>query len=551
MNRKTKGNRNIGKKTYANAKNNTRDDYKRQHKNKRKDCKDNINEDVDNGRNNPSWYGADPAILRDAASIPFSWATGSQTVLQTSPSVKHTIPGICTISLVPTVGVSDSPNSAVNIAMNSMYTYVRHANSGHANYQSTDLMIYVLSMSQIYSYINFLMRIYGMASLYSQRNRYLPTALLRANYVDPQSIMDHMADFRSGINILINKAASFAVPDSMTIFQRHAFLYQNLYTEGTSIKDQLYMYVPYSFLQYGEVSEKGANLTSKAFIKGTPYTYDELLKYGNDLLNPLVASEDIGIMSGDILKAFGGNILKLASLPEVFEIMPVFDIGVLEQMHNATLIPYADYSVTQEIDEAQLTTWLKAGMGSWGLSNTQTRILTGYSVTNRSVYLTTTTADTSPELVMESSRLMARCDSTITSTNTSSNVTFSNFTYGTEIPVLTTIWYFSGAGEQFQLNSKSYDSFMCTIPSISYTDVKNGAWASDITNYSQFRFAPLMPLWSGAVASASTGNPYLELYNGYYLGMIDNYAVLNKQDIARLHDAAVLNELNVPFVSRV
>jgi hypothetical protein len=34
---------------------------------------------------------------------------------------------------VPAFGRADSPNSAVNIASANIYSYVRHANSGHSN----------------------------------------------------------------------------------------------------------------------------------------------------------------------------------------------------------------------------------------------------------------------------------------------------------------------------------------------------------------------------------------------------------------------------------
>lgn len=225
---------------------------------------------LEKGSNDPAWYAASNELLRDSASIPYSWPVGTPIDFHnplnlTAENRKWAVPGIQSIQLVPSVGLSDSPSSPINVAANATYAFVRHANAGHSNYDAPDLMLYIMAMSQVYSYICYLQRAYGVATLYAQTNRYLPDALLTAMGCNPGAIRSGLSDFRYGINVLINKAASFAVPAEMTVFNRQAFLYSNIYTEGTSIKDQLYMYNPNGFWQYSwDTATQKGKLTLKS-----------------------------------------------------------------------------------------------------------------------------------------------------------------------------------------------------------------------------------------------------------------------------------------------
>lgn len=300
------------------------------------------------GSNDPAWYAANAALLRDSASIPYSWALGTPIDMSNPLNVnadkrKVIIPGLQTLYLTPSVGQSSSADSPINVASNSTYAFIRHANSGHSNYDAPDLMLYIMAMSQVYSYIVFLQRAYGAATLYAQRNRYIPDKLLEAMFIDPR-VRTNLADFRYGINMLIQKAASFAVPNTMSYFNRQAFLYGNIYCEGESLKDQLYMYCPDSFWKYQwNATDSSGELVPTQFYGGTGgqgyFGVFGLIEYGNAMLDALIMDEDMNIMSGDILKAYGSNnIIKLQPLATEYPILPIFNLGVLEQMKNATVV---------------------------------------------------------------------------------------------------------------------------------------------------------------------------------------------------------------------
>lgn len=301
--------------------------------------------------NDVAWYAHDENLLRDAASLPFSEARGlplalSLPTISNAPvSDNYFMPsGLLTFYTAPSIGLARDKTAAVNIMTQQLFAAVRKGKSGYTNYDPNDLGLYVIAMAQVYSYINFLMRVYGFATLYTQRNRYVPRVILEEQNVDIENITSNLANFRYGINVLINKTASFAVPSAISYFKRQAFLYQNVYCEGSSIKDNLYMYSPYSFWQYQEGTSESAagSLVTKLFHTSntTYYTYQQLLTFGEELLAPLLGSQDIATINGDILAAFGVNgILQLTSLQEDYPITPIFDETVLLQFKNATLKP--------------------------------------------------------------------------------------------------------------------------------------------------------------------------------------------------------------------
>lgn len=367
---------------------------------------------VESKTNDPAWYAMSPELLRDSASIPFSNAAGVPYSLQVSANtdtatvndVKITVPGVLSFDVIPCPHCEPYANDPLNVAANSMLAFVVHANSRNLSYGASDLMIYNIAMGNVYSYINFLMRVYGTAQIFSTFNRNLPNVLAAAQYADYTDVINNLADFRYGINVLINKAASFAAPADMPYFRRLAFLFSGLYSEGESIKDQLYLYTPAGFMQYEETTETtGGSLKYKPYNNATTHTVKQLIDYGNELLNAIIGSEDMNVISGDILKAYGSDqLLKLATMPEIYSVLPVTDLAVLEQMQNATILGINANNMTVSITQSSRNTNTFALQGGVHLT------IDGsirQAITNKFI-LNTILTDPGPGDVMERTRMM-------------------------------------------------------------------------------------------------------------------------------------------------
>lgn len=516
---------------------------------------------LEKGSNDPAWYAASNELLRDSASIPYSWPVGTPIDFHnplnlTASTRKWSVPGIQSIQLVPSVGLSDSPSSPINVASNATYAFVRHANSGHSNYDAPDLMLYIMSMSQIYSYICYLQRIYGVATLYAQTNRYLPDALLTAMGCNPRAIRSALSDFRYGINVLINKAASFAVPAEMTVFNRQAFLYSNIYTEGTSIKDQLYMYNPNGFWQYSwdTTTQKG-----KLTLKGLPsflMSTQDLLDYGNNLLDPLIYDEDINIMSGDILKAYSTDkILKLAPLPTEYPILPLYNKEVLEQMQNATAVlqewETSSNYVTCNIEQDSTNGWLVSIPKATVESKTATpdwkdnaRMQALKTLTSDKI-ISTDTADVTPDITMENTRLVLGATGWTQVSPTKATI---NLICGSEIPVQVKYWY-----NRVTTSAQGLDEISITPAVSAYpwmvavdTDVVSNIGKLCMSGVFKYRTSQMLNVFK---QDGATVNPTFLEANLY--SVVDNYAVISNDDLQKLHSAALMNELHVPFIGKI
>lgn len=499
--------------------------------------------------NDVEWYAMNEQLLRDAASLPFSQAAGTTFtrefesvpgVTVTNPSALEVVPGIMTLIIDPIIGDAQTadtadPSSPLNMASMAQYTMVRKANSGSANYDAPDYMMYNLSVANIYSYIVMLQRVYGTCRLYSHYNRYLPNAVISAQHVDFDDVIAHLADFRYGINSLIARASSFACPATMKYFNRMAFLFSGIYAEGESIKDQLYMFVPAGFYKLNEQSSTPGwrlnfvDFCSETANKDKLYTVQELLDFGNDLIAPLFQSQEINIMSGDTAKAYGaGNLISLTMIGEDYTIMPSTDLTVLEQMQNADFI-------NENVYENGLTHFVKVNpdtnlLASVFYINSGTAEAISALPRRGSHVLTTILTDPGPGDVIERTRLM----STMRAGTINGGNIYSFFS-GSEICIGVNIYTFNPSTLKIARKSVPYVTF--------WNDAVTPAAVQNMLSLhcelENFKFHPTVFYFSANTAFTSL--TYVDAAVD-----IDNYTVISSQTLEKMNEAALLSLLKVP-----
>lgn len=515
------------------------------------------------GQNDPAWYATDAALLRDSASIPFSWATGTpidfnNATLNNLPSKgRFTVPGICTIETAPSAGYADGPTSPVNVAANSIYSFIRSANSGSKNYDAPDLMIYLLAMSQAYAYINWMQRVYGVATLYSMRNRYLPQALLEADNVDFHDIQANLANFRYAINLFINKIASLAVPNNITFFNQQAFMYSNIYVEGESVKDQLYMYVPHGFWRFKlNPDGSGALEMIRVYSHAAKWKVSDFISYGQLMIDTIIADEDFNIMGGDILKAYGQNIIKLATLPEYYPITPVYNHTVLEQMKNSSPIWCDNFNL--EHFESSLGVFQETNAHAYLVHRPSVRVTTSdtnykntasrftLATLGENRVLTTSEINPGPEVVIESTRLM-----TVGTDYTKGSTTEDALIYlkcGNVIPVVSKLWMYVPKSDG-SIELQKFDVYYADQVILDEMSVDDNARKfAQLAIEQCFKFHPVHHT---IVYKHGTSAPAVSASTAYLDTDIDNYAVLTAQDVEKLHETALLNMLHVKPISRM
>lgn len=309
------------------------------------------------GHNDVSWYANNESLLRDSASFPYSRPVGSRITRKFNATVStpnnsplsiegydRSVPGIMTLTYSSVTGsYNGGATSPINIAANAIYTFVRHANSGSKIYDAPDLMMYLMAMDSAYAHYAYMVRMYGAIQLNSPYNRYLPKALIAQMGGDYEDLSSNLAQFRYFINQYAFKLSQLCVPADMAVFARHVWMNSNIYMDSAAVKAQYYMFVPNNYYHFVEQTDEPGYLTYKTYASmndaaSGKLNLQSLVNISNDILEPILQSEDMNVMSGDILKAFGQeNIYKIQPIAENYFVQPVYNAEVLSQIENSVV----------------------------------------------------------------------------------------------------------------------------------------------------------------------------------------------------------------------
>lgn len=312
------------------------------------------------GGNDLSWHWKDALLGTAATSIPWSWATGRRVKLghaegANTADKSYVMPGICTLHTVLTPGVGIDKTTAINIAAQALYTDVRRMLKSANAYEASDVVIYILAVGEIMARISFYTRLYATAMLYSYKNNYLPDALITAQGVDPTDLHNHPLEFLSRVNQAIAKASQIYIPKGFDFLERCRWEYANYYSEGTDIKDQIYMFTPGLFrkFRYDETADYAGALIPSIKYGGNLKTVDELVYDLNEAIDALVGDTDFANIAGDLMNRYGeGGVMNFSLIPQDAIINIVSGpaaFETLEQMQNARIL-LGIYSAYTHID---------------------------------------------------------------------------------------------------------------------------------------------------------------------------------------------------------
>ena len=504
--------------------------------------------------NDVAWYSNNPQLLHDTANIPFNRSVGVRNTISVAGKVEgsgqfqeitdpnYTLPGVLTIEWMPSVGVSEGEDSVVNIAAKNLYSFIRQANSGAKNYDSTDLMLYILAMDSCYAFHSYMMRLYGTLMFTVPTQRYLPNHLTRALGGDYEDLVANMANFRAYINSFGARLGAMAVPNDMYYFTRHRWMSANVYADEVSVKPQIYAYVP-SYLFKFSYDKDGAGQLKPVPITGpnqAALTLANLKGIGDSLLAPIIGDEDFNIMSGDILKAYGGNIVAIPTVGENYVVPVSYSSEVLDQIHNIQYMPHGDadvvstYDVHQDTTKSFLISSLKTGNPDDVLG-----VMNGAWMDSGKDLVT-------PQDTMIMSRLINCYDYDV---DTNKAILHSA---GSEIVTGVSEWGFKPNSDG-NAGSFGYIKAYNTMLFYNYADrsetsspmtwVGMGTWWSRI-GYGSFDRAPLCGVC--IVAKEGPGTSAATKNSVSITGQKNNMTFVTADTIKQMHDTALLSMFNVP-----
>lgn len=506
-----------------NGKGNFRERYS---KDQRRDIE--IADTARKAENDPSWYAQNPQLVKDSASYPFAIPVGAPFIMNddaanTTGLDAVTVPGVMVLAFAPTVGVSTDLTSAINVAAVNIYTFVRHQNSGHSNYDPADLMLYLVAMDSLYMFHSMARRVYGVARDYTPYNRYYPATILNAMGMDPDDVYANMAQLRYAVNMMADKLSHLCVPAGMDFFTRHRWMCEGLYTDTASVKAQTYAFQPHMFWQYDNTATTGTNLKTLPWSLSGLHTVAQLVSTFNTLYNAVMGDEDVGIMSGDILKAYGqGNLLKVADIAEDYRVLPMYSLEVLSQIQNSMAFNNVDYSKWAVTQDPSVNNG--AIIASYGMSAAPSPLWT--DIMSGRTMLTMYKDDVTPDDMMVATRLRAIVDASGSAPSMKS--------CGSEIVT----------GYRVAMNTHGnpaiWDTIINVLPNPSVTSIPFG---EQVAAMSQFDYHPVMYMGHAGTSEGSY------VFDGF-LSDINNYTLVTGDDILRMHEVALLSEFWTPGINK-
>lgn len=295
--------------------------------------------------NDPSWYNLNKQLVTDAASLsyhtPLSTTMASSSLATSTANPRASVvclkvqlsPGIGGYDLSATPSADGIYNSSVRVAAQNLYAWVRHANSGASNYEASDLMMYILAMDSAYAMYAWGRSIYRMANSATAYNFTWLEDIAAGIGVNLTDFRSNLANMRTFLNLCATRLNALSVPNSLPYFNRHVWMFSNIFKDSDVDRCSYYVFYP---------NARGVYIPSQARINyyalPTLVNYQQFVGMMNEIIDVLMSDEDIGIISGDIRKAYGSSkLFTIEETPIDDYVEPFYSEEVLTQISGATL----------------------------------------------------------------------------------------------------------------------------------------------------------------------------------------------------------------------
>lgn len=323
------------------------------------------------GSNDLTWHTPDAELLRRTANIPWSYQTGE--MVQNNRSICGLAdedptyvsqPGFMAIRTLMSVGSFGDTwayqNAPTYTAANSLLTTMRARTRVRNTYDAPDVLMLMLAMDNIYGTVAWFKRLAATVRMYTYQNHYMPRDLLKAQGVDPDWFEKNQYTFVTQLNVIISEINKVYIPSRMHLFELHNQRFSNYYTEGESIKDQIYFFTPafISEIDYNATADyqsmikpigcfPGTYTRTDGVFTGCTYnaqgwqtmTGDVLLDMLRQMLRKVIEHDSTADITGDMENAFGTTERFILSNCDPDAIAaPIFDEEILETIHNTAVL---------------------------------------------------------------------------------------------------------------------------------------------------------------------------------------------------------------------
>nr|QUS52692.1 capsid protein [Mute swan feces associated picobirnavirus B] len=486
---------------------------------------------------NPSWYDKDPQLLKDTGTFSFNGFAGTNIAFTNKN--KLNVPGVAILDYVHGIPTDGDTGDIINVAARNFYSDVRKYNSGGANYDPNDMMLYLLAINEFYVLYMNVARAIGLTFSWDVYSKYQPKFLVEALGFSYDDISSRPSQWRALLNGARARLAHYATPKSMMFFDRQAKICSMVVRDSANRKAQYLAYRPYIYRVFAD-TERGSELHAKEY----PYTgsspklatLEDMRKIFNEVIDAISGSDTTGNISGDIRKAFDpGEFWELPIINGDYITVPNTDYGVLSQMENAQLVggplSLSDLNMTEDNGLNKSTIVYKPKVS---------KTVVGGVV---NPYINARTDDTNPYYIADVTRMKAFARREASDGGLYVDICGTEFI--TSITVFNKYWQMqvgSGvAGAKFaKPEGITEDVYQLVNGDIKVPELTRdeGMLVSRLI-YMWATFNWLPTLWLGISEEADKPAEYYPLFD------IDNYTVINDTELQALHETIALSLFGV------
>lgn len=494
-----------------------------------------LDPDSERALNDISWYTHYPDLVNGSASIPYILGMQSKWSLTevegdgTSAIINQSSPGLMAFRTNPAYGISTSLDSPLNQAAQEIYGFIRLGNSRTSTYDAADIMIYLIAWDSIYMLVTNLVRAYGMLNVRTPENTYFPDTFISAMGINPADAHSNSSAMYYGINEIISMLQGWGIPTGMDIFARHQWLYKTYYTDSQTGKAQSYMFVPNSYYDWAGVGSEFTPSTARFNIMPESQTVAEYIARVKKMINDIRNDSDCLAMHYDILAWYGTTgLYQVEPMPMNYVTQGTFAPEVLMQIQNMTICTamHPDQTFEGNITHSAVT-----GMIVYDpyKQHSDAHNLNLY-VSNR--VITVPIQNTNPAVNMVATRLTNVCD---WQSEEAHVVHFNEV--GSEFVSAAHIYKYTMVGNEWVITKS--DSIGYANLGHHYFDELGTKLFNSLTDVNSFNMHPcVICSYTVPLAEGST-NPTIRLFD------LDNFAVLNKDELARMHQTAIRSMFSI------
>lgn len=308
------------------------------------------------GTNDPAWYKNYSTLAGDVASLVMSRPNGLDFPLRVMPnelagSIVNTYlqnaaskqGGFLAVNVIPTFGGTSTDNQAadvINVAAGKLYYYIVHGNSRNISYDKSDLIRCIMGFDSLQCVIADAIRAYKFIKAVDPQNRWYKEIVSCLGW-NADDLSKNIVRFRTAINLAIQRFNQISIPNVFKIFDAHKHIYDHVYADRAGAKAQYSAPVLTGFWFYND-EKATVDWISRFKWNGeyTDYTENRTVENFetavNFLLHTLYDSTDMGVMQGDIRKAFGSSqMLTMYMLEDTMDVPLLYDTKeFLLKLHN-------------------------------------------------------------------------------------------------------------------------------------------------------------------------------------------------------------------------